>query len=57
MQIERARLLADVGENVIKPQTVASLQTLRGRCQRMNAVAAMPALDAALAMLERVPTA
>ncbi len=57
LQIDRARLLADVGENVITPQTRDALIALRGRCERMSAVAAIPAIDAALAFLERAPTA
>ena len=57
LQIDRARLLADVGENVITPRTRAALQALRERCREMNAVAAIPAIDAALEFLERAPTA
>jgi tetratricopeptide (TPR) repeat protein len=55
--IDRARLLADVGENVITPQTGHALEALRERCRLMNAVTAIPAIDAALALLERAPTA
>lgn len=57
LHIERARLLADIGENVVTAQTRGALIALRGRCERMSAAAAIPAVDAALAFLERAPTA
>jgi DNA-binding SARP family transcriptional activator/tetratricopeptide (TPR) repeat protein len=49
--IARARLLADVGENVATDETRARLQSLRADCQRMNALAALPAVEQALARL------
>jgi len=57
LQCDRARLLADVGENVITPQTRSALQDVRQRCEQMSAIALIPAVEAALVMLERVPTA
>lgn len=57
LQSERARLLADVGENLITPQTRNALEALKQRCRQMDAVALMPAIDAALTLLERAPTA
>ena len=57
LQCDRARLLADVGENVVTSQTHDALREVRERCRRMNALALMPAVDAALEMLERQPTA
>ncbi|MDY0065242.1 MAG: BTAD domain-containing putative transcriptional regulator [Steroidobacteraceae bacterium] len=46
--IARARALADVGEGVANAETYALLQGLRSDCQRMNARAALGAIDAAL---------
>lgn len=57
LQIDRARLLADVGENVMTPQTRSALADVRDRCRQMNAVALIPAVDEALELLERQPTA
>lgn len=57
LQSERARLLADVGENVITPQTRPALEAVRERCHQMKFVAMVPAIDEALALLARVPTA
>jgi tetratricopeptide (TPR) repeat protein len=57
LQSERARLLADVGENIITPQTLSTLETLKQRCRQMDAVVLIPAVDAAIAMISRVPTA
>ena len=57
LQCDRARLLADVGENVVTSQTHGALQEVRERCRQMNALALMPAVDEALEMLERQPTA
>jgi DNA-binding SARP family transcriptional activator len=57
LQSARARLLADVGENIITPQTLSELETLKQRCRQMDAVALVPAIDAAIALVERAPTA
>jgi len=57
LQIQRARLLADVGENIITSRTHADLEAVKQRCRQMDAVALIPAIDAALALLERAPTA
>ncbi|HWK50952.1 MAG TPA: BTAD domain-containing putative transcriptional regulator [Steroidobacter sp.] len=57
LQSARARLLADVGENIITPQTIFELETLKQRCQTMEAVALIPAVDAAITLVERSPTA
>ncbi len=57
LQAHRARLLADVGENIITAQTRSDLEALRQRCRQMEAVALIPAIDAALTLVERVPTA
>lgn len=57
LQSERACLLADVGENVITPQTRPALESVRERCHQMKSVALIPAIDEALALLARVPTA
>lgn len=57
LQSARARLLADVGENIITPQTHSELQTLKQRCRQMEAVALIPAVDAAIALVDRAPTA
>jgi class 3 adenylate cyclase/tetratricopeptide (TPR) repeat protein len=57
LQCDRARLLADVGENVVTPRTRGALEEVRERCRQMNAVALIPAVDVALEMLERRPTA
>ena len=57
LQVDRARLLADVAENVITPQTRSALQAVSERCRHMNAVALLPAIEASLALLERTPTA
>lgn len=57
LQCDRARLLADVGENVTTPETRAALQEVRERCLQMSAAALVPAVEAALAVLEREPTA
>lgn len=57
LQCDRARLLADVGENVITSQTRGALGEVRERCRQMNAVALIPAVDEALALLDRQPTA
>ncbi|HEY0681026.1 MAG TPA: BTAD domain-containing putative transcriptional regulator [Steroidobacter sp.] len=57
LQVDRARVLADVGENIITPQTRSELETLKQRCHRMEAVALIPAIDAALTLVERAPTA
>lgn len=57
LQIDRARLLADVGENVTTPQTRSALEDVRERCEQMGAVALIPAVEAALEMLDRQPTA
>jgi tetratricopeptide (TPR) repeat protein len=57
LQSERARLLADVGENLITPQTIFKLETLKQRCQAIDAVALIPAVDAAIALVARPPTA
>jgi tetratricopeptide (TPR) repeat protein len=54
--IERARLLADVGENVATVKTSKALEALRQKCEGMNAAAALPAVEATLAMLDRRPT-
>ena len=51
--IARARLLADVGENVATSATGAQLESLRADCQRMNALAALPAIEHALALLTK----
>lgn len=56
LQAQRARLLADVGENIITSQTRFDLETVKQRCRQMDAVALIPAIDAALAVLERAPT-
>ncbi|WP_116811302.1 BTAD domain-containing putative transcriptional regulator [Steroidobacter cummioxidans] len=57
LQSARARLLADVGENIITPQTIFELETLKQRCQTMEAVALIPAVDAAITLVSRPPTA
>lgn len=57
LQSDRARLLADVGENIITPQIRSNLETLRQHCLQMDAVALVPAIDAALALLDRAPAA
>jgi DNA-binding SARP family transcriptional activator len=57
LQSARARLLADVGENVITPKTLAELETLKHRCRQMEVVALIPAIDAAITLVERAPTA
>lgn len=57
LQADRAQLLADVGENLITPRTRSDLETLRHRCSQMNAVALIPAIDAALTLVEREPAA
>lgn len=57
LQAQRARLLADVGENIITPQTHSQLEALLHRCLQMDATALIPAIGAALALLERTPTA
>jgi tetratricopeptide (TPR) repeat protein len=57
LQCDRARLLADVGENVTTPQTRNALEEVRERCQQMGAVSLMPAVESAMAMLQREPTA
>jgi hypothetical protein len=57
LQIDRARLLADVGENVITAKTRSALADVRDRCQQMSAVTLIPAVEAALVMLDREPTA
>jgi tetratricopeptide (TPR) repeat protein len=57
LQCDRARLLADVGENVITSQTRSALGDIRERCRQMSAVMLLPAVEAALVMLEREPTA
>ncbi|MBM0108505.1 AAA family ATPase [Steroidobacter sp. S1-65] len=57
LQVDRARVLADVGENVITAETRPQLESLKQRCYRMDAVALIPAIDAALSLLERAPTA
>ncbi|WP_293850075.1 tetratricopeptide repeat protein, partial [Steroidobacter sp.] len=57
LQSDRARVLADVGENIITAQTPSSLEALKQRCRQMDAVALIPAIDAALALVERTPTA
>ncbi|HEY5758094.1 MAG TPA: tetratricopeptide repeat protein, partial [Steroidobacter sp.] len=57
LQSARARLLADVGENIITPQTLPELETLKHRCSQMDAVALIPAIDAAITMVARAPTA
>jgi hypothetical protein len=57
LQSARARLLADVGENIITPQTLSELETLKQRCRQMDAVALIPAIDAAITLVERAPTA
>ena len=49
MLIKRARLLADAGEKGLNKQTRAGLESLRKECQRMNAGAALTAIEAALA--------
>jgi DNA-binding SARP family transcriptional activator len=48
LQVQRARVLADVGENIITSQTRAQLEELRHRCLRMDAIVLIPAIDAAL---------
>lgn len=57
LQSARARLLADVGENIITPKTLLELETLKHRCRQMEAVALIPAIDAAITLIERAPTA
>jgi hypothetical protein len=57
LQAHRALLLADVGENLITPRTRLDLETVKQRCRQMDAVALIPAIDAALAALQRTPTA
>lgn len=57
LQSARARLLADVGENIITSQTLPDLETLKQRCRQMEAVALIPAIDAAITMVARAPTA
>nr|WP_298725001.1 BTAD domain-containing putative transcriptional regulator [uncultured Steroidobacter sp.] len=57
LQSARARLLADVGENIITPQTIFELEALKQRCQKMDAVALIPAVDAAIALVSRPATA
>ena len=47
--IARARLLADVAESRAGATARARLNALRDDCQRMNALAALPAVEAALA--------
>ncbi len=47
--VERARVLADVGEGVESGETRATLEKLRGECVRMNAGSVLAAIDAALA--------
>ena len=49
--IRRARALADVGENLATADTRATLASLREQCQRMNALAALPAIERALGSL------
>jgi hypothetical protein len=49
MLIRRARLLADAGEKGLNKQTRAGLDVLRTECARMNASAALTAVEAALA--------
>jgi hypothetical protein len=57
LQCDRARLLADVGENVTTSDTRNALEEVRQRCQQMSAVTLIPAVEQALAMLQREPTA
>ncbi|MFC4308429.1 BTAD domain-containing putative transcriptional regulator [Steroidobacter flavus] len=57
LQSARARLLADVGENIITSQTLPDLESLKQRCHHMDAVALIPAIDAAIALVGRAPTA
>jgi tetratricopeptide (TPR) repeat protein len=51
MQIARARLLADIGENRVTATTQRDLEGLRQTCRRMNAIAALPSIERALAEL------
>lgn len=47
--VARARLLADAGEGVKKRTLRTRAEELRATCQRMNALAALPSIDAVLA--------
>ncbi len=49
--IARARLLADAGENIATGATCSQLESLRADCQRMNVLAALPAIESALQVL------
>ncbi len=57
LQSARARVLADVGENIITSQTLPDLESLKKRCHHMDAVALIPAIDAAITVVARAPTA
>jgi DNA-binding SARP family transcriptional activator/tetratricopeptide (TPR) repeat protein len=57
LQCDRAQLLADVGENVATRRTRRALEQVRERCHHMDAIALIPAVEAALTLLERQPTA
>jgi DNA-binding SARP family transcriptional activator len=46
--IQRGRLLADVGDNRGTAATRSALSALRDACRRMNALAALPAIEQAL---------
>jgi DNA-binding SARP family transcriptional activator/class 3 adenylate cyclase/tetratricopeptide (TPR) repeat protein len=51
MQIARATLLADIGEKRATSDTCQKLEALREECRRMNALAALPAVEKALAAM------
>jgi DNA-binding SARP family transcriptional activator/tetratricopeptide (TPR) repeat protein len=49
--IERARALADIGEGLANDATRESLARLRSECVRMNTLAVLPSIEAALRRL------
>jgi len=49
LQIQRARLLADIGEGKATAETWSALEQVRDSCLRMNAETALKAVEEALA--------